>query len=177
MSRGMNARRGSGSVRIAWLFGSAMFAGSLFSPSLAADGPLVTDWPSYNRTLSSERYVPLDQINKTNVAGLKQLCVYDLGLDTSFQTGPIVIGRTLYGSTEMDTFAIDAATCQQKWRVHEDIKGALPVNRGVAYLDGQIFRGTQDGRVFSYAAATGKKLWETRIADPKKGESVPAAPI
>jgi alcohol dehydrogenase (cytochrome c) len=181
MSKGINARRRAGSVKIASLFGSAIVAGlaaiALISPSLAADGPPVTDWPSYNRTLSSERYVPLDQINKANVAGLKQLCVYDLGLDTSFQTGPIVIGQTLYGSTEMDTFAMDAGTCQQKWRVHENIKGALPVNRGVAYLDGQLFRGTQDGRVFSYDAATGKKLWEARIADPKKGESVPAAPI
>jgi alcohol dehydrogenase (cytochrome c) len=165
------------SIRTVSLLGAAGLAGALVATAHAADVPSATDWPSYNRTLSSERYVPLDQINKANVAGLKQVCVYDLGLDTSFQTGPIVIGRTLYGSTEMDTFAIDAGTCQQKWRVHEDIKGALPVNRGVAYLDGQIFRGMQDGRVFSYDAATGKKLWETRIADPKKGESVPAAPI
>jgi alcohol dehydrogenase (cytochrome c) len=145
-------------------------------PARAADAA-VTGWPSYNRTLNSDRYVPFDQINKGNVAGLKQLCVYDLGIDTSFQTGPIVIGTTLYGTTEMDTFAIDANTCQQKWRVHEEIKGALPVNRGVAYLDGRLFRGLQDGRVFAYDAATGRKIWETRIADPAKGESVPAAPI
>ena len=161
------------------LLGSAalMGAGMFLASSRAADAPAMTDWPSYNRTLTSERYVPFDQINRTNVAGLRQLCVYDLGIDTSFQTGPIVIGRTLYGTTEMDIFAIDAATCQQKWRVHEDVKGALPVNRGAAYLDGQLFRGTQDGRVLSYDAATGRKLWEARIADPKKGESVPAAPI
>ena len=156
------------------LAGAAVFA---LSQTRAADAPTITDWPSYNRTLNSDRYVPFDQINKTNVAGLKQLCVYDLGVDTSFQTGPVVIGRNLYGTTDTDTFAIDAGTCQQKWRVHEDIKGRLPVNRGVAYLDGQLFRGTQDGRVFSYDAATGKKLWETRIADAAKGESVPAAPI
>src|SRR5262245_42811071 len=119
--------------------GAAAVAGGIaLAPSRAAEA--ITDWPSYNRTLTSERYVPLDQINKGNIAGLKQICVYDLGIDTSFQTGPIVIGRTLYGTTEMDTFAIDAATCQQKWRVHEDIKGALPVNRGVAYLDGQLFQ-------------------------------------
>ena len=61
----------------------------------AADAP-VTDWPSYNRTLTSERYVPFDQINKTNVARLRQLCVYDLNVDTSFQTGPLVIDRTLF---------------------------------------------------------------------------------
>jgi alcohol dehydrogenase (cytochrome c) len=179
MNRLVNSRIARRNLLTASLLASIGLAADvmMLSPSHAADVPAVTDWPSYNRTLSSERYVPFDQINRGNVAGLKQLCVYDLGLDTSFQTGPVVIGRTLYGTTEMDTFAIDAGTCQQKWRVHEDIKGVLPVNRGVAYLDGQLFRGTQDGRVFAYDAATGKKLWETRIADPKKGESVPAAPI
>jgi alcohol dehydrogenase (cytochrome c) len=145
-------------------------------PSRAADAP-ITDWPSYNRTLTSDRYVPFDQINKANVGGLKQVCVYDLGIDTSFQTGPIVIGQTLYGTTEMDTFAIDAATCREKWRVHADAKGALPVNRGLAHLEGRLFRGLQDGRVIALDAASGKTLWQTTIADPKKGESVPAAPI
>ncbi len=154
---------------------AAALAGAalVLSPGYAADGPGSGDWPSYNRTLTSERYVPFDQINRGNVAGLRQLCVYDLGIDTSFQTGPLVIGRTLYGTTEMDTFAIDAATCQQKWRVHEDVHGALPVNRGVAYLDGRLFRGMQDGRVFAYDAATGKKLWEARIADGKRGRIRP----
>src|ERR1700675_185735 len=113
-----NARRGRTlrrQILSATLFGSATLLGAVMflASSRAADAPPMTDWPSYNRTLTSERYVPFDQINKANVAGLKQLCVYDLGIDTSFQTGPIVIGRTLYGTTEMDIFAIDAATCQQ----------------------------------------------------------------
>ena len=168
-TRRLQIRTGVAAIALAGVAG-------IIWPVLAADNP-PTDWPSYNRTLTSERYVPLDQINRGNVSGLKQICVYDLGIDTSFQTGPLVIGRTLYGTTEKDTFAIDADSCQQKWRVHEEIRGALPVNRGAAWLDGRLFRGTQDGRVFAYDAATGKKLWEARIADPKKGESVPAAPI
>src|SRR5213594_1704046 len=140
--------------------------------------PAATDWAGYNRTLTSERYAPFDQINKTNVSRLRQVCVYDLGIETSFQTGPVVIGRTLYGTSEMDTFAIDADSCTEKWRVHETIKPSqLANNRGVAFLEGRLFRGVQDGRVFAYDAATGKKLWETRIADDAKGESVPAAPI
>jgi alcohol dehydrogenase (cytochrome c) len=53
----------------------------------------------------------------------------------------------------------------------------LPANRGAAYLDGMLFRGTQDGRVLAYDFKTGKRIWETTIADPKRGESVPAAPI
>ena len=44
-------------------------------------------------------------------------------------------------------------------------------------MDGKIFRGTQDGRVLAYDFKTGKKLWQTKIANPKIGESIPAAPI
>ena len=143
----------------------------------AADSP-VTDWPSYNRTLTSERYVPFDQINKTNVARLRELCVYDLNVDTSFQTGPLVIGRTLYATTDKEILAIDADTCQLKWRVREEGPSlGLRVNRGAAYLDGRLFRGTGEGNVLAYDAATGKKLWTTHIADSTRSESVPAAPI
>jgi outer membrane protein assembly factor BamB len=53
----------------------------------------------------------------------------------------------------------------------------LPVNRGAAYLDGLLYRGTEDGRVLAYDFKTGSRVWETAIADPKKNEVVPAAPI
>ena len=70
------------------------------------------------------------------------MCVYDLNVDTSFQTGPIVIGRTLYATTDKEILAIDAETCRQKWRVREDGPSlGLRVNRGAAYLDGRLFRG------------------------------------
>jgi alcohol dehydrogenase (cytochrome c) len=109
---------------------------------------------------------------------LKQLCVYDLNVDASFQTGPIVIGRTLYATTDKEILAIDAETCEQKWRVREDGPSVgLGVNRGAAYLDGRLFRGTGEGDVLAYDAATGKKLWTTRIANREKGEGVPSAPI
>src|SRR6476661_6332319 len=76
-----------------------------------------TDWPSYNRTLTSDRFSPLDQINRSNASRLKQLCVYDLNVDTSFQTGPIVIGRTMYVTTDKEILAMDAETCRPQWRV------------------------------------------------------------
>ena len=136
-------------------------------------------WPSYNRTLLSDRYAPLDEINTANVGKLREVCTYDLGIVSEFEPGPIVIGRVLYATSEMDIFAIDADTCKEIWRTHEDIPVPgrhFPTNRGAAYLDGKLFRGTQDARVFAYDAATGKKLWETKILETK-GETIPAAPI
>jgi PQQ-dependent dehydrogenase (methanol/ethanol family) len=147
---------------------------TLAAPALAAP----VDWPSYNRTLTSERFVPLDAINTKTVSGLKILCTYDTEESGGFQTALIVAGGALYGTTEHDTFSLNPDTCEQNWRTHEEFpSGALKVNRGVGYLDGKIFRGTADGRVIAYAATTGVKLWETTIANPLAGESVPAAPI
>ena len=82
-------------------------------------------------------------------------------------------------ATEYDLFSIDPATCKENWRAHEEYTPASPqgVNRGAAYLDGMLFRGTQDARVLAYDFKTGKRLWETTIGDYKKGESAPAAPI
>ena len=89
-----------------------------------------------------------------------------------------MVENALIGTTEFDIFSLDPATCAENWRTHEDYPPALlPSNRGAAYLDGMLFRGTQDGRVLGYDFKTGKRLWETTIADPKRGESVPSAPI
>ncbi|MGP0083763.1 MAG: pyrroloquinoline quinone-dependent dehydrogenase [Steroidobacteraceae bacterium] len=137
------------------------------------------DWPSYNRTLTSERYSHLSQINTKNVSGLKVLCTYDTKQYTSFQTGPIMVNGALIGTTEHDIFSLDPANCHENWRTSEDYdpSGYLAVNRGAAYMDGLLFRGTEDGRVLAYDFKTGKRAWETTIADPNRGETTPAAPI
>lgn len=163
------------SVLIVSLLGAA---GCASRPQSAASPSGSVDWPSYNRTLTSERFAPLDAITPANVGRLHIACTYDLDIDTSFQTGPIVVGKVMYATSEKETVAFDAATCAEHWRVKEEVADSyLKVNRGVAYLDGRLFRGLQDGRVVAYEASTGNKVWESRIADPKIGESVPAAPI
>jgi len=161
--------------------------GSSSAGAVPASGPAPTatpnaitgDWPSYNKTLTSERYSQLSQINTKNVGKLKVLCTYDTGRYTSFETGPIMVNGALIGTTEHDIFSIDPTNCHENWRTHVDYKPAslLAVNRGAAYLDGLLFRGTEDGRVLAYDIKTGKRVWEATIADPKIGESTPAAPI
>jgi alcohol dehydrogenase (cytochrome c) len=136
------------------------------------------EWPSYNRTLTSERYSPLSQINTTNAGKLKVLCTYDVGQFAAFESGLIMVENALIGTTEFDIFSLDPATCTENWRTHEDYPPSLlPANRGAAYMDGMLFRGTQDGRVLAYDFKTGRRIWEATIADAKRGESVPSAPI
>jgi alcohol dehydrogenase (cytochrome c) len=167
-------------------------AGTITSQTAASATPVVVqasappaggssddDWPSYNKTLTSNRFSLLHQINTGNVGTLKVLCTYDTGQHTGFTTGLLEVNGALVFTSEYDIFSIDPNTCHENWRTHEDYVPATPqgVSRGAAYLDGTLFRGTQDGRVLAYDFKTGKRLWATVIADTTKGESVPAAPI
>jgi alcohol dehydrogenase (cytochrome c) len=171
-----SAPRGTTSTELnATYKGAASLA---LAPAAEAPSDSVGDWPSYNRTLASERYSQLSQINTRNVEKLKVSCTYDIGQFAAFASGLIVVDNAMIGTTEFDIFSINPTTCAENWRTHEVYPPSLlPANRGAAYLDGALYRGTQDGRVLAYDFKTGKRLWETRIADPKHGESVPAAPI
>jgi alcohol dehydrogenase (cytochrome c) len=152
------------------------------APSLPAASLLPNtttgDWPSYNKTLTSERYSQLSQINTKNIGKLKVLCTYDVDQFAAFESGLIMVDNALIGTTQFDIFSLNPATCAENWRTHEYYPlSLLPVNRGAAYMDGMLFRGTQDGRVLAYDFKTGKRVWDATIADAKLGESVPSAPI
>jgi alcohol dehydrogenase (cytochrome c) len=89
-----------------------------------------------------------------------------------------MVNRTLYVATLRATYAIDAATCEVRWRnVIKLGQMANISNRGPGYLDGMIFRGTADGRVIALDAERGNILWDQQEADPKQNESFVAAPI
>ncbi len=163
----------------------ASLVGRLISIGLAATALALgssvygaDEWITVNKDYSSQRYVDLDQITPQNVSGLKELCELQLNEPSWFSSGLLMVGRTLYVSTLRATYAIDAASCELRWRnVIELGQTANISSRGPAYLDGTIFRGTADGRVLALDADTGKVIWDQQLADPKKGESFVAAPI
>ncbi|MBO0742306.1 MAG: PQQ-binding-like beta-propeller repeat protein, partial [Hyphomicrobiaceae bacterium] len=136
------------------------------------------DWTAYNGSFSGERYSPLRQINTTNVSRLEQQCAFETQDTVSFQTGIVAVAGTLYFTAFNTTYAIDGATCRQKWKfTRPEPATGLRVNRGVAYANGMVFRGTGDAHVLALDAATGQLRWDVAIGDPKKGESVPMAPL
>jgi PQQ-dependent dehydrogenase (methanol/ethanol family) len=136
------------------------------------------DWVTYNGPLAGNRYSPLAQITAANVGQLQQRCSFDTPEAVNFQSGIVAVNGVLYFTLFNHTYAIDATTCQQKWtHVRPEPDTFLMVNRGVAYSDGHLFRGTGDAHVLAIDAANGTQLWDVSIGDPKKGESVPMAPI
>ncbi|MGA8491272.1 MAG: PQQ-binding-like beta-propeller repeat protein, partial [Terriglobales bacterium] len=119
------------------------------------------DWITINKDYSSQRYVDLDQITPQNVGGLKESCEFQLNEAAWFSSGLLMVDRTIYVDTMRATYAIDATTCALRWRTV--LKFGVPANisnRGPAYLDGTIFRGTVDGRVVALDAKTGDILWD-----------------
>lgn len=176
-SRSSAHSRGTALAVVA-LFILAPLCTTAISQDAPATGRARGEWVTYNGSLAGDRYSPLAQITTSNVARLRQVCVFDTPDSVSFQTGLVAVGGALYFSAFNSTYAIDAATCQQRWKTtRPEPPTFLKVNRGVAYLDGRLYRGTGDGHVIALDAATGRTLWDVAIADPKIGESVPMAPV
>ena len=125
------------------------------------------DWPSYNRDLAGTRFSPLEQIDASNVAELRQAWVYPLGRNTTTgsltggsETTPIVVAGTLFVTAADRVVALQADTGQELWRYVLD-RGS-PSRRGLAYWPGdrdapaEVFF-TAGRRLIALEAATGRK--------------------
>ena len=65
----------------------------LFAASITGAAPQPSqegDWPSFGRDSGAQRFSPLTQINKQNVAALRQAWAFDTG-SRDLQVTPLVI--------------------------------------------------------------------------------------
>src|SRR6201988_2256044 len=97
--RYLNAPKGELTVETAPDFNEAPAASTSRSPTKDAG-----DWPSYNKTLTSDRFSALNEINRENVGRLQVLCTYDTGIYTGFNSGILAVNGALLFSTQYDTF-------------------------------------------------------------------------
>jgi alcohol dehydrogenase (cytochrome c) len=151
------------------------------SAALAPPGPAEGDWRAYNRTLEGDRFSPLAEITAANVSRLSERCRFETGERAPMQSGPLAVGGTVFFTSAEYTYAVNGGTCRLRWKHRYEYRPRPPfdlkVNRGVAYLGGSLFRGSNDGRVYALDAVTGRELWNVRAADPERGETFPAAPV
>jgi alcohol dehydrogenase (cytochrome c) len=166
--------------RMAVLFGLSGFLAVL--PALAQQAPQATggtQWMNFNNQLDGQRYSPLTQITPQNAARLREVCRLTIDGPTAFSAGLLVFDGVIYTNTARQTVAVDARTCQLRWRhthVPEDDE-LRQSSRGPAVLNGRVFRGTGDGRLIALDAATGKLLWSNAIGVPRLSEFASAAPL
>jgi len=176
--------RSSAQKTCALLLVSAIVTSSLAVAAPAARPDEVSsqpgsEWETYNKSLEGQRYSPLSEINASNAARLGEVCRAPLAARGSLESGLVVVAGTLFVTTATDTFAIDPVTCRTKWQhtYHRSQEPGLSVSRGAAYLDGRVFRGTDDARLVALDASTGAELWTDVVGDASLGEYVAAAPL
>jgi alcohol dehydrogenase (cytochrome c) len=138
-----------------------------------------SQWLSVNNHLDGQRFSPLQEITPANAAQLHEICRLQIDGPTTFHAGLVVVDGVLYTNTGLETVAMDAATCALRWKFTyvPDEERASPSNRGLAVLDGRVFRGTGDARLIALDAATGKLVWKSVIGSPRLGEAATAAPL
>jgi len=145
------------------------------------------DWPRFGNTTDNTRFSPLTQINTGNVSKLGVAWTMQEGKDLSiWETDPVVVNGTMYLTTNTDqVMAVNAATGKLLWKYTPAVNfylaiagggGGIPTNRGVAVANGTVYLLTFDDQLIALQAATGEKLWGTRVADPNQGYSETSPP-
>jgi hypothetical protein len=157
---------------------AALFAPMLLAFSLNAAAQAADEWITINKDYSSQRYVDLDQINRSNARALKEVCEPQLNEASWYNSGLLMVGRTIYTATLRATYAIDATTCEVRWRNVLKLAGLSNIStRGPAYLDGAIFRGTADGPAPDYdlTVRPGESLYSNSVVWIAAGAPCPSS--
>lgn len=132
------------------------------------------NWLSYGRDYSNQRFSPLARVNAGNVAQLAPAWTYKSGINSTFQTSPIVVDGIMYLSLPFNhVVALDARTGALLWRYEHkrrsDKMCCGPANRGVAVAYGKVFIGTVDARLIALDQKSGKPLWDAPLVQDLEG--------
>src|SRR3984893_10696273 len=156
------------------------------SAQKAADDP--NNWAMQRSDYSATGYSKLDQVNTKNVGTMKAAWTFSTGVLRGHEGSPIVIGSTMWLHTAFQNcvYALnldgDPYTINWKYEPKQD-PSVIPVmccdtvNRGVQYGDGKIILAQADTTVVALDAKTGQPVWTLKNGDPKKGETMTAAPM
>jgi len=132
------------------------------------------DWLMWRRTLNGWGYSPLKQIDKGNVAKLKQVWSQPMGTGTQEST-PLVYAGVVYVPNSGDYVqAFDGKTGAPLWeykrKYPEGVNGGT--NRNIAIWGTTLIDASADNMMYAIDARTGALVWETKVLEP----TLPARP-
>ncbi|MFN0219307.1 MAG: methanol/ethanol family PQQ-dependent dehydrogenase [Hyphomicrobium sp.] len=174
-------------------FACGLLATAAFSSPVWANADVAklsgdpNNWAIQSGNYSGHRYSTLDQINTSNVGTLKVAWTFSTGVLRGHEGGPLVIGNMMYlhSAFPNNVYALnldDENKIVWQYSPKQD-PSVIPVmccdtvNRGVQYAEGKIFLHQADTSLVALDAKTGKELWKTVNADPKRGETGTGAPL
>jgi len=162
------------SPRIAWVDGDR----------IAAADTQPGAWLTYGRSYDEQRFSPLTQLDRSNVAELGLAFSYATNTRRGMEATPLVVDGTLYTTGAWSrVYAVDATTGEERWTYDPKVPGAKGrnaccdvVNRGVALWQGRVYVGTIDGRLIALDAKTGRPVWDVMTVDPAWPYTITGAP-
>ena len=145
-------------------------------------------WTMPARDYAATRYSPLAQITVANAGRLRPVWTFSTGVLGGHEGQPLVVGHTLYVVTPypnvLYAFDLTRSDYPLKWKYRPDVDPNAvgiaccdAINRGASYAEGKIVYNLLDGRTVAIDTATGRELWQTKIADLSQGETTPVAPF
>ncbi|WP_082545448.1 MULTISPECIES: PQQ-dependent dehydrogenase, methanol/ethanol family [unclassified Sphingomonas] len=148
-----------------------------------ADGSDGRDWPAFGRTYGEQHYSPLTQVNRDTVKRLGLVWSLDLPAGNP-ATGPVEVGGVVYLASGYSVIrAIDVRTGKLLWTYDPKAPEAAGHklrqgwgSRGIAYWNGKLYTGTQDGRLIAVDAKTGKPVWSAMTVGKDDGRFISGPP-
>jgi PQQ-dependent dehydrogenase (methanol/ethanol family) len=145
-------------------------------------------WTMPGKDFAATRFSALAQLTPDNVAGLKPVWNFSTGVLRGHEGQPLVVNNTMYVVTPypnvLYAFDLTLPSYPLKWKYRPNVDpNALgiaccdAINRGAFYAGGKVVYNTLDGHTIAVDAATGKELWNTKVADLTDGETTPMAPF
>jgi alcohol dehydrogenase (cytochrome c)/quinohemoprotein ethanol dehydrogenase len=177
--------RAAGAFYVGFLLAtSTLAAGAVTKERLPDTDRETGQWLSVGRTHDEQRFSPLDQINKGNVAKLALAWFADFDSNRGQEATPLEIDGVLYVSTAWSKVkAYDARSGRLLWAYDPHVPGEFAgrgccdvVNRGLAAWNGRIYVASYDGRLIALNASTGAVVWQVLTLDHDKPVTSTGAP-
>jgi alcohol dehydrogenase (cytochrome c) len=144
------------------------------------------NWLTYGADYQSHRYSKLNQVNRSNVANLRPLWIYQRSqlIGEFIEASPIVVDGIMYVVEPPSTVtALDARTGLKIWSWSPVLPpvvnyyGLHANNRGVAILDHTVYVGTIDAHLAALDAKTGALRWIVEVEKNSDNHAIAGAPL
>ncbi|MGC1269364.1 MAG: PQQ-dependent dehydrogenase, methanol/ethanol family [Croceibacterium sp.] len=167
-------------MRIRTGFAAALLLALSACGQSATDGD---DWPVYGGSTAETHFSPADEITAETVARLRPVAAIDLEVPRA-NSEPIEVDGVLYvvgGPSIVQAFEVESGKRLWRFEPKVDYTGTKARfawgPRGLAYDNGKIFVGAQDGQLFAIDAKTGQQAWAVQTTQGRDdGRYITGAP-
>ena len=148
-----------------------------------------SSWPTNGGNWYNQRYSPLTELDRGNVARLKgvwrtRLNGSGIGTKYSGEAQPIVYDGVVYivtGADDVFAIAVDSGAIlwshEAKLDEANDVVCCGWTSRGVGLGDGKVFVGQLDGKLVALDQKTGAVVWSVQAERWQDGLTITSAPL